>query len=242
MRQEVVRTIVVAALTGGLAGSIFTAVVTHQHPTVVTYKAVLPNVVDSRTTALVHDLKIGNDNVQSIYTRVFDFAVQSGPSVASASLVIQFQPDLKIFGMEAISPSKVRPDWIKCQQSPSDASAVVCDLQNLSPGDLNHYQLAIATNQPHGARVQSLTSSVETLPYDKYLDRKILFFCVVSLGIFFGSLPLVGRLRSWVEVRRLTRSFERESFKTSERPKIFDSDEERDALNRAFRDETVDKR
>ena len=204
MRHDIVKTIVlaaVAALTGGLAGSIFTAVVTHQHPTVVTYKAVLPNVVDSRTTALVHDLKIGNDNVKSIYTRVFDFAVQSGPTVASASLVIYFQPDLKIFGMEAIPPSKVRPDWMKCQQSPSDASAVVCDLQNLSPGNLSHYQLSIATNLQHGAKVQSLTASVETLPYDKYLDRKILIFCVVSLGIFFGSFPLVGRLRSWLEMR-----------------------------------------
>lgn len=106
----------------------FTAFLNRPHNTVVTHKAVLSNVVDHRTTDLVHDLKIGNDNVQFIYTRVFDFVVQSGPSVASASFVIRFQPDLKIFGMEAIPPAKVRPDWMKCQRSPFDASAVVCDL------------------------------------------------------------------------------------------------------------------
>lgn len=247
MRHKFVRTIlpfVVAALTGGLAGSIFTAFVNRPHHTVVTHKAVLWNAVDHRTTDLVHDLKIGNDNVQFIYTRLFDFVVQSGPGVDSASLVIRFQPDLKIFGMVAIPPEKVRPDWMKCQRSPFDASAVVCDLQNLAPGDLSHYQLSIATNQPNPATVQSLTSVVETIPYDKYLDRKILTFCVVSLCIFFASFPLVDRFRSWLEIRRLSRSFERESFKTSKReyPKIFDSDEERDALNRAFRNETVNKR
>jgi hypothetical protein len=143
--------------------------------------------------------------------------------------------------MEAISPSKARPEWMKCQQSPHDSSAVVCDLQNLAPGELNRYQLSIATNQPHPAKAQSLTSVVEILPYDKYLDRKILIFCVVSLGIFFGSFPLIRRFRSWLEVRRLTRQFERETFKSPERKRseIFDSDEERDALNRAIREDTV---
>jgi hypothetical protein len=69
MRQKIVRTItpfVVAALTGSLAGSIFTSFVNGQHHTVVTYKAVLWDLVDDKTTALVRDLKIGDDNVQVI--------------------------------------------------------------------------------------------------------------------------------------------------------------------------------
>jgi hypothetical protein len=241
MRQEIVRTIAVAALTGGLAGSIFTWFVNRQHHTVVTYRAVLWNLVDDKTTALVRDLKIGNDNVKVINTRLFDFVVQSGPKADSASLVINFQPSLQIFGMKVVSPSSVRPEWIKCKQALSDSSAVVCDLQNLAPGDLNHYQLWIVTNQPHVGKIQSLNPVVEILPYDKYVDRKIFTFVLVTLGVFFASFSLVGRLRSWLEIRRLTRSLERESFKPSEReyPKIFDSDEERDALNRAFRDETV---
>ena len=180
----------VAALTGGLAGSIFTAVVTHQHPTVVTYKAVLPNVVDSRTTALVHDLKIGNDNVKSIYTRVFDFAVRSGPTVASASLVIYFQPDLKIFGMEAIPPSKVRPDWMN-----PPAISLRCVRRRVRPPKSFSRQsqsLPAINSDQSAARCQGSKPHrvCRNPPLRQISGQENLIFCVVSLGIFFGSSPL----------------------------------------------------
>jgi|SRR5215469_8663487 len=238
MRQEIVRTsvlaVVAAALTGGLAGSIFTAYVNRQHQTVVTYKGVLWNLVDDKTTGLVPDLKIGNDNVQFIYTRSFDFIVRSGPEVDSASLVITFQPNLRIFGIGWTPPSSVRPEDMKCSQVPS---AVRCDLRHLAPGDLSHYRLWIVTNQQHVGKIYSLNSVVELLPLDKYVNRKILIFCLVSVCVFFVSLYPIGRFRSWLEIQRLNRSLDREAFRPSDRGSLFHSDADRDALEQAFRED-----
>jgi hypothetical protein len=130
--------------------------------------------------------------------------------------------------MKAVGPSPTIT--MNCKQVDYE---VQCDLSRLAPGDLNHYQLQIATNQRHVSRIYSLDSVVESLPHDRYVDRKVSQFCVLWLCLLSGLFYFGRRFFAWLETRRFHRSLEREDFM------IFDSNTDRDALNRAFHDESV---
>ena len=245
MRHKFVRTIlpfVVTALTGGLAGSIFSSLGNLQHTTTVTHKLYTKWYgIDDSLRTLLPDAKfsIGDKDV-SFYKLTLDFLVQSGPRVESADIYVTFpkkndNSDIRFYKLK---PETFPGFRIDCT---TESYGVHCkDVGPLDPVKHHIFRLSIVTDQPHPDEIYSTTKGVELPAFDVYQRRVGIIFCVVMACLLSAMFYSGRRLVVWWETRTFNRSLNQETCRPSEPeyPKIFSSEAERDALNRAFREES----
>lgn len=157
---------ILALLTGGLGGAVFTWFMTHPGPTTLTYNAATSSAgPNAKVKSVVPNLKlqIGNEDIDSLYTHSIDFSAKSGPQAASVTLAITFPNPLKIYGWSAHAPSGLHN--IACSDMPD---GLKCTLGPLSTHGPNKFAVIIATNQPSTERIFTTDDHVTLSSVDAF--------------------------------------------------------------------------
>lgn len=160
------------ALTGGLAGAVFTWFVNLPSATVVAYSISTTSVsagANVRTTVPGLRLQIGNEEVGALYTHTIDFSSPAGPHVERVEVaVIAAEPAVRTFGLSSSPPSPLHE--MTCD--PLDARSVRCKIGPIGGNNRGPFIVSWATDRPQPPRVVTTAKAVDVVPLVEYAARR----------------------------------------------------------------------
>jgi len=161
-------TAVVAFLSGGFAGAVFTWYVNRPDVTVVTYNVSTTALGSSEAASVVPNLKIqlGSENITSLYTHTIDLIVPKGPFVDQADFAVTLPAGTHIYGTRTVSPNSVQ--GITCTPI---TDGLKCRIGPLSANMAKPFRVIVASDRGEQPGVELTAKNLELLSNREYLDR-----------------------------------------------------------------------
>jgi hypothetical protein len=210
-RLAAITPLLVAALFGGLAGSVFTWWINRPSATTVIYNVT--------TTALGNDpavrsavpnlrLNIGTEEVPALFIHTLELSVPAGPYLRHGEVVVTFPPTnigggtvgTRTFGFAAPSPSAVHE--LTCA---AHLNGVRCTMGPLSPKHPATFKLTFATDHGVEPKIESADKEVELIPLQEYTRGAKFWTVWTAVDVLATLITIVMTFLTFVTVRSTVR-------------------------------------
>ncbi len=195
--------LVVAFLSGGLAGAIFNWFVNRSEPTVLTYSLNRTPLAAPEASVLIPDLRIqvGKKTIQELYAYSIEFDSPQGPRVDRVQIGIFFPRKVTVYGKSTESPSGLHS--INCDQLDNGFR---CQMSPISRSSGRGYRVVVATDEKEAPSVQTVARDVDLMTTAEFVARKSrvwesLFSPKVLGQVGLGAL-LIGLLIALLVLQR----------------------------------------
>lgn len=187
VKWGLVSTLIITALFGGLAGSVFTWYVNRPRPTVLQYVITTTSIgADPNLISLVPDLqlRIGEENIQAFHTHTILLSVVGGQRTEEVDLAVQLEPDTRVFGIRTDAPSPLHK--LGCVP---ETWGFRCLLGPLTPGPQAQFHIVLAVSRPVPPTLTTTSPSTRLAAFsDVPLSNAEIVSRTINPALFTASL------------------------------------------------------
>jgi hypothetical protein len=209
IRPDVYFAAVLAFLSGGLAGSVFTWFINRPEPTLLTYNtsATMTGGQSVKSTIPQLRLQIGKEEIPVVYSHSVEVSFVRGPYVDTATLALTFSPDTRIFGYTAEAPSPVHR--ISCA---AISGGTKCELSPLNAADAGKYRITLVTDKDTAPTVVTSTKNIKLYRLEQFATSQPFWDSILSRenfpkSIAFLTFTVVYAFFTFYFLRKLKSSF-----------------------------------